>query len=33
MWLDIVPGGENSADMGTKQIRFKAKFVKKDGGF
>jgi hypothetical protein len=24
MWLDIAPGGENSADMGTKPIRFTA---------
>jgi hypothetical protein len=33
MWLDIVPGGENSADTGAKQIRFTVNFVKKGGVF
>jgi hypothetical protein len=32
MWLDIAPGGESRADMGTQQIRFTALLVKK-GGF
>ena len=31
MWLGTVPGGENSAEMGTQQTRFTAEFVKKDG--
>ena len=31
MWLDFVPGSDNSADMGTKQIRSVAEFNKKDG--
>ena len=31
MWLDFVPGCDNSADMGTKQIRSTAEFEKKDG--
>ena len=28
---DFVPGCDNSADMGTKQIRSTAEFEKKDG--
>jgi len=31
MWLDLVHGTENGSDMGTKQIRSTAEFVKKDG--
>jgi len=31
MWLDFVPGCDNSADMGTKQIRSTAEFERKDG--
>ena len=31
MWLDLVPGEENGADMGTKQIRDTSEFVRKDG--
>ena len=31
MWLDFVPGCDNSADMGTKQVRSTAEFEKKDG--
>lgn len=31
MWMDLVPGEENGADLGTKQVRDTAEFVKKDG--
>ena len=30
MWLDLVPGEENGADMGTKQILDTPKFVRRD---
>lgn len=31
LWLDFVPGCDNGADMGTKQIPFIPEFEKKDG--
>jgi hypothetical protein len=31
MWLDLVPGEQNVADMGTKQIRDTSEFIRKDG--
>jgi hypothetical protein len=31
LWLDIVPGCDNCADMGTKQIPLIPEFEKKDG--
>lgn len=30
MWLDYLPGEDNSADMGTKQFRSVEEFYKKD---
>ena len=31
LWPDLVPGEENGADMGTKQIRDTPEFVRKGG--
>ena len=31
LWLDLVPGVENGADMGTKQNRNTPEFLRKDG--
>jgi hypothetical protein len=31
MWLDLVPGEKNGADMATKQVRDTAEFKEKDG--
>jgi len=31
MWLDFIPGVENFADVGTKQVRDTAEFLRKDG--
>jgi hypothetical protein len=31
LWLDLVPGEQNGADMGTKQIRDTSEFIRKDG--
>ena len=31
MWMDLVPGEENGADMATKQVRDTTEFLKKDG--
>jgi hypothetical protein len=31
MWMDLVPGEENPADMATKQVRSTAEYLRKDG--
>jgi hypothetical protein len=31
MWMDLIPGEENGADMATKQVRDTTEFQKKDG--